>query len=74
MTFDQALRHLQAGAHLKRATWQSGEEYIFLVTQPTYQQEPVNPYFLIRTKEQPALSVFQPTDCDLLATDWTIVA
>ncbi len=29
--------------------------------------------FLIRTDEEPQLSVFEPNSCDILADDWVIV-
>ncbi|UQS81711.1 DUF2829 domain-containing protein [Bombilactobacillus folatiphilus] len=73
MTFEEALILLKQGKHLIRQGWDGSEEYIFLVQNAMYQSEPINPYFLIRTQEVPALSVFQPTDCDLLADDWKIV-
>ncbi|KRM05562.1 MAG: DUF2829 domain-containing protein [Liquorilactobacillus ghanensis] len=70
MKFEQALPLLRQGKKVVRQTWQGGEEYIFLVTKPVFASQPVNPYFLIKTNETPALSMFQPTSCDLLADDW----
>ncbi|AUJ31230.1 MAG: DUF2829 domain-containing protein [Liquorilactobacillus nagelii] len=70
MKFEQALPLLRQGKKLIRQSWQSGEKYIFLVDQPKHAGQAVNPYFLIKTAEIPALSMFQPTSCDLLAEDW----
>ncbi|MFC6170759.1 DUF2829 domain-containing protein [Loigolactobacillus jiayinensis] len=73
MSFNEILPLLAAGKKVIRAGWEGSEEYIFLVNDATYQGEAVNPYFLIKTDETPSLSMFQPTSCDLLATDWQLV-
>lgn len=70
MTFEQALSLLKQGKKLVRQNWLGSEEYILLIAQPKFAGQPVNPYFLIKTAEAPAWSMFQPTTCDLLATDW----
>lgn len=74
MTFEAALPLLKKGKKLIRSNWEGSEEYIFLVTQPDFNGEAVNPYFLIKTRETPSLSQFQPTVCDVLADDWQVVA
>ena len=53
--------------------WGGSEEYIFVVDNDTLNGEKVNPYLMIRTKEEPSLSQFMPTSCDVLADDWKIV-
>lgn len=69
MNFSKALEELKAGKKIVRSQWQSGEKYIYLESS----QEQIHPYFVIVTTETPALSVFQPTICDLLAEDWIVV-
>ncbi|MFD1319350.1 DUF2829 domain-containing protein [Loigolactobacillus zhaoyuanensis] len=73
MTFNEALPLLSSGKKVIRSGWGGSEQYIFLVADATYQGAAINPYFLIKTDETPSLSMFQPTSCDLLATDWQIV-
>ncbi len=73
MTFEKILPALKAGRKAVRASWTSGEEYIFVVSGDVRNGETINPYFLIRTKEEPALSQFMPNSCDVLADDWELV-
>ncbi|HIW88998.1 MAG TPA: DUF2829 domain-containing protein [Candidatus Ligilactobacillus excrementipullorum] len=73
MTFEKVLPELKAGKKAVRQEWGGSEEYIFVVNGDSYAGEEVNPYFLIRTKETPALSQFMPNSCDILADDWVLV-
>ncbi|GAW63561.1 hypothetical protein FC65_GL002223 [Ligilactobacillus acidipiscis DSM 15836] len=73
MTFEKVLPELKAGKKAVRQGWDGSEEYIFVVSDDTRNGETINPYFLIRTKEEPALSQFMPNSCDILADDWKLV-
>ncbi|GAF41873.1 hypothetical protein FC83_GL002640 [Agrilactobacillus composti DSM 18527 = JCM 14202] len=73
MTFEEILPEIKQGKKAIRQGWGGSELYIFEVQQPVEAGEAVTPYFLIRTKETPALSMFQPTVCDILADDWRLV-
>lgn len=73
MTFEAILPEIKNGKKAIRQGWDGSELYIFEVQQPKEAGEAVTPYFLIRTKETPALSMFQPTVCDILADDWVLV-
>lgn len=73
MTFEAILPEIKKGKKAIRKGWGGSELYIFEVQQPTEAGEAVTPYFLIRTEETPALSMFQPTVCDILADDWALV-
>ena len=74
MTFEEVLPELKKGKKAVRTEgWGGSEEYIFVVDNDTLNGGKVNPYLMIRTKEEPALSQFMPTSCDVLADDWKIV-
>lgn len=74
MTFEEVLPALKAGKKAVRTKgWGASEEYIFVVSDDTLAGEKINPYLMIRTKEEPALSQFMPTSCDVLADDWELV-
>lgn len=74
MTFEEVLPELKKGKKVVRTEgWGGSEEYIFVVDNDTLNGEKVNPYLMIRTKEESALSQFMPTSCDVLADDWKIV-
>ncbi len=74
MTFEEILPALKAGQKAVRTVgWGSSEEYIFVVKDDTLNGEKINPYLMIKTKEEPSLSQFMPTSCDVLATDWESV-
>lgn len=73
MTFEAILPALKAGKKAVRTGWGGSELYIFEVTDDTYHGEAVNPYLLIKTEEEPSLSMFQPTSCDVLTDDWQLV-
>ncbi|MFD1483831.1 DUF2829 domain-containing protein [Lacticaseibacillus baoqingensis] len=69
MTFEAILPQLKAGAKAVRSGWGGGEEYITLVDHQNYEGIPVTPYFLIKVQGE-GFSVWEPTGCDALATDW----
>ncbi len=74
MTFEEILPALKAGQKAVRTVgWGSSEEYIFVVKDDTLNGEKINPYLMIKTKEEPSLSQLMPTSCDVLATDWELV-
>lgn len=73
MTFEEVLPHLKAGKKAVRENWGGCEEYIFVVKGHTLNGELINPYLMIKTTEQPTLSQFMPTSCDVLAQDWKLV-
>ena len=74
MTFEEVLPALKAGQKAVRTVgWGGSEEYIFVVKDDTLNGEKINPYLMIKTKEEPSLSQFMPTSCDVLATDWEFV-
>lgn len=73
MTFEKILPELKNGKKAVRQEWGDREEYIFVVNEDSRNGEAINPYFLIRTKEKPALSQFMPDSCDILADDWKLV-
>ncbi|WP_369351557.1 DUF2829 domain-containing protein [Ligilactobacillus agilis] len=74
MTFEEVLPKLKAGKKAVRTKgWSGFEEYIFVVSADTYQGQAVNPYLMIKTKEEPSLSQYMPTSCDVLADDWELV-
>lgn len=72
MTFEEILPELKAGKKIIRQGWSGFEEFVVLVDQQTYDDRPVTPYFLIKTSDE-GYSMFGPTVCDILATDWKIV-
>lgn len=73
MIFEEILPQIKAGQKVIRDSWTGSELYIYEVQQPLENGEAVDPYFLIKTKETPSLSMFQPTVCDILASDWKVV-
>ncbi|MFD1432838.1 DUF2829 domain-containing protein [Lacticaseibacillus yichunensis] len=72
MTFEEVLPKLKAGQRAVRGGWGGGEEYITLVSGQSYESIAVTPYFLIKVQGE-GYSVWEPTGCDALATDWTLV-
>ena len=73
MGFDKAIIALKAGEKEVRTGWGGPELFIVQVSGDTYQGETISPYLLIKTTEEPAYSMFQPTSCDVLAEDWQLV-
>ena len=54
MTFEEVLPELKKGKKAVRTEgWGGSEEYIFVVDNDTLNGEKVNPYLMIRTKEEP---------------------
>ncbi|MCI1985534.1 MAG: DUF2829 domain-containing protein [Lactobacillus sp.] len=72
MTFEAILPQLKTGAKAVRRGWNGGEEFITLVDGQNYDGIPVTPYFLIKVQGE-GFSVWEPTGCDALATDWQAV-
>ena len=72
MTFEAILPELKAGKRAVRTGWEGTELFVELQTATTFNGDPLNPYFLIKTADE-AYSMWSPTDCDILATDWQLV-
>lgn len=72
MTFEEMLPGLKAGKKMVRTNWEGTELWVELVPATTYHGETMNPYFVIKTEDE-AFSVWEPTSCDVLATDWAEV-
>lgn len=73
MSFEEILPRLKNGEKIIRQGWSGVEEYVILVNEATYEAKTVTPHFLIKTSDE-GYSMFSPTVCDILATDWEIVA
>lgn len=73
MTFEEILPKLRQGAHIIRDGWAGAEEYVKLVDPKEFDGQPITPYFLISVAGE-GFSMFQPTVCDILADDWSIVS
>ncbi|WP_099974149.1 DUF2829 domain-containing protein [Lactobacillus terrae] len=73
MKFSDVLKEIENGKKARRKSWSVGEEYIFEVTDLRISGDEVNPFLLIKTDENPSLSIFQPNTCEILADDWEIV-
>lgn len=73
MTFEAILPKLKAGQKAVRTGWEGTELFVILQAETTFQGAPLTPYFLIKTADE-AYSMWSPTDCDILATDWQLVA
>ncbi|MCG4282559.1 DUF2829 domain-containing protein [Lacticaseibacillus saniviri] len=73
MTFEAILPELKAGKRGVRTGWEGTELFVVLVKDQKHEGEIVNPYFLIKTEDE-AYSLWSPTDCDILADDWQVVA
>ncbi len=72
MTFEAILPKLKAGTKAVCQGWGGGEEFITLISDQNYDGIPVTPYFLIKVRGE-GYSVWEPTGCDALATDWQAV-
>lgn len=72
MTFEEILPKLKNGEKVIRQGWSGYELYVTLVSNQSYEEAPVTPYFLIKTADE-GFSSFAPTVCDILANDWQIV-
>lgn len=67
MTFEEILPQLKAGKKAVRTKgWGDCEEYVFVVSGDTLNGEEINPYLMIRTKENRRFHNL----CRLHATSW----
>ena len=78
MNFEQILPHLKDGEKAVRTKgWGGGENFVKLyhtITLETGETLDVTPYFLIHVSgEGEGYSMWSPTPCDILASDWEIV-
>lgn len=72
MNFESILPLIKDGKKAKRTGWSGAEEYIYLVSDTEIHQTTTTPFFVIQVTGE-GLSMFQPTVCDLLASDWIVV-
>ncbi|KRL66354.1 hypothetical protein FC27_GL000625 [Companilactobacillus versmoldensis DSM 14857 = KCTC 3814] len=72
MTFEAILPHLKQGEKAVRTGWEGTELFVVLQSEDKFDGDVLNPYFLIKTADE-AYSMWSPTDCDILATDWELV-
>lgn len=72
MTFESILPLIKEGQKAVRLGWSGAEDYIFLVKDTQILQQETTPFLMIQVQGE-GLSMFQPTVCDILATDWEIV-
>ncbi|GED18330.1 DUF2829 domain-containing protein [Kurthia gibsonii] len=72
MTFEEVLPKLKNGKKVIRDGWSGPELYVKLVGASQFDGENLNPYFLINVEGE-GYTMFQPTVCDILAEDWSIV-
>ena len=73
MTFEMILPKLKAGAKVIRRGWHGAEEYVRLEGETTLAGETLTPYFVIKVTGE-GYTMFTPTVCDILASDWEVVA
>lgn len=72
MTFEAILPRLKQGEKAVRTGWEGTELFVVLQSEDKFDGDVLNPYFLIKTADE-AYSMWSPTDCDILATDWELV-
>ena len=72
MTFEAVLPDLKQGKKAVRTGWEGTELFVELVPEGQFKGDVLNPYFLIKTADE-AYSLWSPTDCDILASDWQLV-
>ncbi|MEN0586963.1 DUF2829 domain-containing protein [Kurthia gibsonii] len=72
MTFEEVLPRLKNGEKVIRDGWSGPELYVKLVGASQFDGKNLNPYFLINVEGE-GYTMFQPTVCDILAEDWSIV-
>jgi len=72
VTFEKILPQLKNGKKVVRTGWGGAEEYILLKDVDKLDGAPMTPFFVIQVEGE-GLSMFQPTDCDILAEDWEVV-
>ncbi|HEL1550502.1 TPA: DUF2829 domain-containing protein [Streptococcus suis] len=73
MTFEEILPGLKAKKKYVRTGWGGAENYVqlFDTIEVHGQRLEATPYFLINvTGEGEGFSMWSPTPCDVLATDW----
>lgn len=71
MTFEEILPLIKDGKRVVRTGWKGGELYI--QKQTGLPDAPLStPYLVIKT-ESGYVSMFNPTVCDVFATDWIVV-
>lgn len=76
MTFEEILPGLKQKQKFVRTGWGGAENYVQLFDQITVDGKTleVTPYFLINVSgEGEGFSMWTPTPCDVLATDWVRV-
>lgn len=71
MTFETILPELKRGAKVIREGWHGLEEYVRLQDAMALDGETLTPYFVIKVTGE-GYTVFTPTVCDILATDWKV--
>lgn len=72
MLFEQILPELKQGAKVIRKGWSGLEEYVQLKGTTQLDGEVLTPYFVIKVTGE-GYTMFTPTVCDILASDWEIV-
>ncbi len=82
-TFEQALAALKAGYSVKRTGWNSQDQFVFLVNEPTLQADQrlevhlgtdsveLQSMLMIRTADKKLVS-WVPSQSDVLADDWDL--
>ncbi|MDO4635033.1 MAG: DUF2829 domain-containing protein [Streptococcus sp.] len=76
MTFEEILPGLKLKGKYVRTGWSGAENYVQLFDEITVdgQMLAATPYFLINVSgEGEGFSMWSPTPCDILATDWVEV-
>lgn len=76
MTFEEILPGLKLKRKYVRTGWSGAENYVQLFDEITVdgQMLAATPYFLINVSgEGEGFSMWSPTPCDILATDWVEV-
>lgn len=72
MTFEEVLPRLKNGEKIIRKGWSGAELYVKYVPETILDGLAMNPYFVINVVDE-GYTMFTPTVCDILATDWEIV-
>lgn len=71
MSFEEILPFIKQGTKVVRTGWKGGE--LFIQKQEALPHvEKSTPYLVIKT-ESGYYSMFNPTVCDIFATDWVVV-
>lgn len=72
MTFETILPELKNHRKAVRRAWRSGEKFVKIIIPHQLEDEKMTPYFVIKVAGE-GYSMYQPTVCDILATDWLLV-